>query len=152
MGEPHTPEAHIRLASQPLGIAMGLNDVRSGQTALLLEITDAVAAAKDGSASRREIFNRFAHRASKATIYRCLDAAISSTGAKLAPTKLSPRSGDVMSEAAQEAELDEVRDAVEEIERLVAGGKAAEPEPLAHQAAPDPSVAVLAPEPVKSLR
>jgi hypothetical protein len=122
---------------------MGLNETLARNTALIAEITGAVAAAKDGTASRREIFSRFADRASKATIYRHIDAAIASTGATLAPTKLPPRPGATMSEAEQEKELSELMPSVEEIERLAAGEVVPAAEPISRavveQARSDPA-------------
>jgi hypothetical protein len=137
-------ELNSLIGKQPLGMqrGMGLNGLiaepLARSAALAAEITSAVAAAHGTAISRRDIFARFADRASRATIYRHLDAAIASTGVRLAPTKLARPPGFAMTEAEQEAELAEVRDAVDEIERLVAGGDVLaeptlQPEPPAAQ-------------------
>jgi hypothetical protein len=93
MSEPGVPSRISRLGNQPLGMqrGMGLNGLNpeplARSAALAAEITGAVAEANGTATSRREIFNRFASRASRATIYRLVDAAIVRTGAKLAPTR-----------------------------------------------------------------
>ncbi len=108
----------LKLGNQPIGMqhGMGVNEASTRSNALIAEITSAVSAAKDGSASRRQIFNRFADRASKATVYRHIDMAIESTGAKLAPTRYRRQAA--MTEAEQEVELHEVMPEVEAIARL----------------------------------
>jgi hypothetical protein len=119
-----------RLGNQSIGMqqGMGLNDGAARMRSLLADVTAAVAAA-GGTASRREVFARFADRASRASVYRCIDAAVESTGATLAPTKLPPRLPG-MTIAEQDAELTEVMPEVAVIEAL-AGGYQAVSEPSA---------------------
>jgi hypothetical protein len=125
-----------RLGNQPLGIhrGMGLNEVNLRTGALAAEIARAVADS-GGTASRRDIFARFADRAPKSVIYRHIASVLDATGAMLAPTKLPPRRPGI-TEAEQEAELTEAMPEVEAIERLVAGGEVPPAEPVLEEIGP----------------
>jgi hypothetical protein len=133
------------LGNKSIGMqpGMGLNDGAARMRSLLADVTAAVAAA-GGTASRREVFARFADRASRASVYRCIDAAVESTGATLAPTKLPPRLPG-MTIAEQDAELTEVMPEVAVIEAL-AGGYQAVSEPSAPVADVEQPISPAVPE------
>jgi hypothetical protein len=130
------------IGNQPLGEqrGMGLNEAAVRATALADRIAQAVAAAAAaGNMSRKDVVAQFADQP-KTVVYRHIAKAIEATGVKLEKTKLARRSP-AMTEAEQEAELAAVMPAVEEIERLCAGGELPAPDPADPAPISNPPVA-----------